>query len=643
MGIGAEEMRAICGRAEISLQGGDATELRIFSNAMESGERLASPPSAPSSLHLPASSSAASSISSSSAPASTKTPPKCTLAPSPASLGSPLSSCGHLFRVVGDQHFNMSTVSSAFPMVNHPAFGLCTSSSGRSEFGGLGSLGMSAAMAAHSHLGGFPGMGVFPEWWRASEAQGGGAAAFFPHFLGLPPIFTPQLQHSQDLSPFQARTPSKNGRATVKGLNGAVNGRTTSSVCGSSSVSTFTSHGNTDKPKASNGSRSRKGHHDMTQAMVKDAQKIKEKKLRKKQVEASSNSDSQSGSSSDISSDGVSSSDSDGLDEDDDDEDDDDDSEDYDLGKEIRAKRKMELTQSSNDSKETPRTAQGDLGLYARDNQTSIHQKHPDQNPIHSLHSLSRPPVLPQSTALIFQSSRTTEEELKQHTSVIQATGLAVSTKPLALVTQPRRDACSPQPNKPYFLSASPKPFSHSTSPKHSSHSSSPKPLSLCPSPKPLPLSSTPPKPRSLSPSQKPPTLSPSHRPKSRTASPKLPLPTDSTKAGGVNFLHETLMRVNNFKLKQPILSQEHFKPAFPPPLTHQDLFKSQKKKKMSASSSLPPPVLSPETLGVGHQLANHSNLFLATSLLGPPPPPQRGDPQHGSGRPPGPYHQATW
>ena len=60
---------------------------------------------------------------------------------------------------MGEQHFNMAAVSSAFPF-NHPAFGLYTTASGRPEFGGLGSLGslgMSAALAAHSQLGGFPG------------------------------------------------------------------------------------------------------------------------------------------------------------------------------------------------------------------------------------------------------------------------------------------------------------------------------------------------------------------------------------------------------------------------------------------------------------------------------------------------------
>ncbi|CAB1328440.1 unnamed protein product, partial [Coregonus sp. 'balchen'] len=579
---------------------------------MESGERLASPSSAPSSLHI--ASSTVSSVGSSPAPASAKTSSsKCSLTPSRAVLGSPLTTCGHLFRAAGDQHFNMSTVSSAFPVVNHPAFGLYTTSSGRSEFGGLGSLGVSAALAAHSQL------GAFPEWWRAAEAQGRGAAAFFPHLLGLPPMFLPQLQQSHDPSPFQPRTPSKNGRATAKGVNEAVNGSSISTLSESSfstTTTTFSTQGNTEKQKATNGSvRSRKSHQDMTQVKEKSVQKTKEKKLSKKPVEASSNSDSESGSSSDISSDGVNSSDSDDLDEeeeDDDDEDQSNDSDDSDSEKESRVMRKIKsLTQTTaNSKKKRPRAAEGEKERDAQDSRSGLLQKHPDKAFLHSLHyplqpSL-QPPALSQSTSLVFQSYRSREEEIKQHTSVIQATGLA-STKPLALV-KPRREASSsPQPTRPFSLS------------------SSPKPISLCSSPKPLSLSSSP-KPPSLASSPKPPTLSPSHKPKSQTGSPKPPTLSDSMKSGSRNFLDETLLHINNFKLKQPFLSQEHFKQAFPLPLMHQDLFKSQKKKKMAASSSsssLAPPKLSSETPsshGLPSPHTNHSNLFLASSLLGPHP-----------------------
>eukprot|EP00063_Salmo_salar_P044801 XP_014019636.1 PREDICTED: bromodomain adjacent to zinc finger domain protein 2B isoform X17 [Salmo salar] len=595
---------------------------------MESGERLASPSSASSSLHITSSTVSSAVYSSAPAPVSAKTPSsKCSLTPSPATLGSPLTTCGDLFRAAGDHHFNMSTVSSAFPIFNHPAFGLYTTSSGHSEFGGLGSLGMSAALAAHSQL------GAFPEWWRAAEAQGRGAAAFFPHLLGLPPIFLPQLQQSHDPSPFQARTPSKNGRATAKGVNGAVNGSSVSAVSGVSSTTatTFSTQGNTEKLKGTNNGsgKIRMSHQDMNQ--VKE--KTKEKKLGKKLVEASSNSDSESGSSSDISSEGLNSSESDDLDDDDDDQSND--SDDSNSAKESIKRKIKGLTQSpANSKKKKPRAAEGE---EARDSRTVLLQKHPDEAFLHSLHyplhPSPQPPALPQSMALVFQSSRTREEELKQHTSVIQATGRA-SIKPLALVTQPRREASSsPQPTRPFSLSSSPKSYPLSSSPKPNAVSSSPKPFSLCSSPKPLssspkPLSSSPKslslstssKPPSRSSSPKPPTLSPSHKPKSQTASPKLPTLSDSIKAGGRTFLDETLLHINNFKLKQ-----EHFKQAFPLPLTHQDLFKSPKKKKMAASSSssLPPPKLSPETLS-SHTLpsphTNNSNLFLATSFLGPHP-----------------------
>ncbi|XP_029559183.1 bromodomain adjacent to zinc finger domain protein 2B isoform X11 [Salmo trutta] len=600
---------------------------------MESGERLASPSSASSSLHITSSTVSSAVYSSAPAPVSAKTPSsKCSLTPSPATLGSPLTTCGDLFRAAGDHHFNMSTVSSAFPIFNHPAFGLYTTSSGHSEFGGLGSLGMSAALAAHSQLGAFPGMGTFPEWWRAAEAQGRGAAAFFPHLLGLPPMFLPQLQQSHDPSPFQARTPSKNGRATAKGVNGAVNGSSVSTVSGVSSTTatTFSTQGNTEKLKGTNNGsgKIRMSHQDMNQ--VKE--KTKEKKLSKKLVEASSNSDSESVSS-DISSEGLNSSDSDDLDDDDDDQSND--SDDSNSAKESVKRKIKGLTQSpANSKKKKPRAAESE---EARDSRTVLLQKHPDEAFLHSLHyplhPSPQPPALPQSMALVFQSSRTREEELKQHTSVIQATGRA-SIKPLALVTQPRREASSsPQPTRPFSLSSSPKSYPLSSSPKPNTVSSSPKPFSLCSSPKPLssspkPLSSSPKplslstssKPPSRSSSPKPPTLSPSHKPKSRTASPKLPTLSDSIKAGGRTFLDETLLHINNFKLKQ-----EHFKQAFPLPLTHQDLFKSPKKKKMAASSSssLPPPKLSPETLS-SHTLpsphTNNSNLFLATSFLGPHP-----------------------
>lgn len=65
---------------------------------------------------------------------------------------------GRLFGATGEQPFIGSTLSSAFPLVNHPAFGaIYSAGASRPEFGGLGSLGMSAALAAHPQLGALSG------------------------------------------------------------------------------------------------------------------------------------------------------------------------------------------------------------------------------------------------------------------------------------------------------------------------------------------------------------------------------------------------------------------------------------------------------------------------------------------------------
>uniref|UniRef100_A0A8C9ZYP5 Bromodomain adjacent to zinc finger domain 2B n=1 Tax=Sander lucioperca TaxID=283035 RepID=A0A8C9ZYP5_SANLU len=95
----------------------------------------------------------------------------------------------------------MSGSSNGFPLVSRPAFGLYTSSSGCPEFGGLGSLGLSA-LAAHSQF------GTFPDWWRPSEAHTRGAAAFFPPLLGLHPVFASTFK-SHDPIQLQSRTSGK--------------------------------------------------------------------------------------------------------------------------------------------------------------------------------------------------------------------------------------------------------------------------------------------------------------------------------------------------------------------------------------------------------------------------------------------------
>ncbi|XP_018557852.1 bromodomain adjacent to zinc finger domain protein 2B isoform X3 [Lates calcarifer] len=528
---------------------------------MESGERLASPSSASSSHHM-ASSSASSS------PAPTQTPSsKCSPAPNPAG-SSPLTTCGHLLQMMGDECLNTSGSSNGFPVVSHPAFGLYTSSSGRSEFGGLGSLGLSA-LAAHSQF------GTFPDWWRPSEAHTRGAAAFFPPLLGLHPVFASNLK-SHDPAHLQS---------CASGVNGTVNGRSASSPTGNSAVNTssFPAKGNKEKTKANSG-QSPKSCQDPGQLHQKTVQKTKEKKPSKRPLETSSMSGSQSGSLSDSSSDGEeSSSDPDDMEEEeeeeDNDEDEDDqsnDSEDSDSGKESQFKRKVKrLTQNTTESKKRrPRTTDGN----------TTQDSHCDSVPLTSSYCLqSHSAVRAQSTALFLQSSRTAEEGGQKHISVIQATGLAASNSPSA---QSHREASpllsrsSPNPmsfsSSPKHLppSTSPKHFSHSSSPKHSSVSSSPKPLALCSPTKPLSLGSSPkpsslssPKPLSLSSLPKPPTLSasekPSHKQRFLMPSPKHTQPVDSLKESSGNIPDEMSLHFNSFKLKQPIHSKDSFKQAF--------------------------------------------------------------------------------
>ncbi|XP_040913067.1 bromodomain adjacent to zinc finger domain protein 2B isoform X2 [Toxotes jaculatrix] len=544
------------------VQTSDVTDLRTVSNNMESGERLASPSSAPSSLHM-----ASSSASSSPAPPQTPSA-KFSTAPNPAGT-SPLTTCGHLLQMTGDECLNTSGRSNGFPLVSHPAFGLYTSSSGRSEFGGLGSLGLSA-LAAHSQF------GTFPDWWRPPEAHTRGAAAFFPPLLSLHPAFASSFK-SCDPTRLQSHT------SVSVGVNGTVNGRSASSPTGNSTVNTssFPAKGNKEKTKA-NSSPSPKSSQDPGHLHQKTVQKTK-KKPSKRPLETASTSGSQSGSLSDSSSGGEdSSSDPDDVEDEEDednDEDEDDqsiDSEDSDSEKETEVKRKIKrLTQNTSESKKNrPCTADGN---------TAQDSHHVPLTSSYRLQSSSHPAGRPQSTALLLQSSRTAEEEGQKHISVIQATGLAASNSPLA---QSHREASplpsrsSPNPisfsNSPKHLppSTSPKHFSHSPSPKRSSVCSSPKPLALCSPTKPLSLGSSlkpsslsSPKPLSLSSLPKPPTLTASqklsHKQKILMPSPKRTQPIDSQKESSGNPPDDISLHFNSFKLKQPLHSKDSFKQAF--------------------------------------------------------------------------------
>uniref|UniRef100_A0AAY4C9A9 Bromodomain adjacent to zinc finger domain 2B n=1 Tax=Denticeps clupeoides TaxID=299321 RepID=A0AAY4C9A9_9TELE len=318
---------------------------------------------------------------------------------------------GHLFRAGSDQSF---PVSSAFPLVSHPAFSLHTTAAGRSEFGGLGSLSMSAALAAHSQL------GAFPDWWRASEAHGRGVAAFFPPLLGLPSLFSPSAQ-TQSSGPFQARTPSKNGHAAAKG------------------TTTFTFTASTRRPYPEQ----------LTISSYRDSPPLET--LRNKAAGLSSD----SGSSSDSSSDGVSSSDSDDLeDEDDEDNDQSNDSEDSDSEKEQRVKRQEKVPVCVQYHTFTPHKP-------TQDQRSVQSRRSPDEPPLPAWFPIASV-LQSQSASLLFPTSMPREEGVKPHRSVIQATGLVGSAKPLALVTQPRRDSAS----SPVTLVSSPKPLSLCSSPK---------------------------------------------------------------------------------------------------------------------------------------------------------------------------------
>ncbi|KAG2459178.1 BAZ2B protein, partial [Polypterus senegalus] len=323
---------------------------------METGERLASPSSATSCAPSTPTVSAAS---------------KGNISTGATTPNSTLSTCGHLFRTSGDQPFNLSTVSSAFPMVNHPAFGLYTTSSGRSEFGGLGTLGASTALAAHSQL------GPFPEWWR-SEAHARTGAAFFPPILGIPPLFAASIQN-HDSTSFQSLTANKNGRGATKGMNGAINGSNITSPSGLSSPAAATavlsSSGHT-KAVNSNGRGKKCNQEQNSQLQDNSAEKTKDKVLIQTINEAKK----------------------DGKVAD---------------SKEAQDKKTNSQLQFVGDLQSKP----------AFHSQQKAHQG------------------ISQHLPLVFQSSQAKEEAVKKHLSVIHSTGIATSAKPLALVTQPRRDS----------------------------------------------------------------------------------------------------------------------------------------------------------------------------------------------------------
>ncbi|KAM4626751.1 bromodomain adjacent to zinc finger domain protein 2B isoform 2-T4 [Discoglossus pictus] len=343
-------------------------------------------------------------------------------------LSSTITACGHLFRASGDQPFNLS---SAFPMVSHPVFGLHAASSGHSEFGGLGTLGTPTALAAH------PQLAPFPEWWRTTDAHT--RAAFFPPLLGIPPLFTPPAQNHD--SSFHLRNAGKNGRAgTEKGMNGSMNGSSptlvTSNCTSVLSTTTASTVGQTKTMTSGGATGGRSSNQEQSKSDTR-SEKPKDKKQRKKAVESSSDSD--SGSSSDTSSEGISSSDSEDLEEDQSIEESDDDDSDSESEAQTKSKSKVLIhnmsdlkTDGNKAEKPQEKRPHQQIPLSLSDSQT--------RSPFQSQQKNTQ--VLSQHLPFVFQSTQAKEEAVSKHTSVIQSTGLVSSVKPLTLVNQSNKEVC---------------------------------------------------------------------------------------------------------------------------------------------------------------------------------------------------------
>ncbi|KAK0146482.1 Bromodomain adjacent to zinc finger domain protein 2B [Merluccius polli] len=329
-----------------------------------------------------------------------------------------------------------------------------------------------------------------------------------------------------------------------------------------------------------------------SQAAHQATQKDLDQKFNRKPPESSSISGSQSGSSSDCSSDGGECSSD--LDDEDDDEEDGEPSSDSDDSEDGRGNLKPPtpvLTPAAAENKRK-RASEGE---EARDRKRSSSSFLPQSPPL--------------ATSGLLYSPKTREEGEQEgamlHTSVIQATGLAAGHKPPA-VPQPHREASTvpsrPSSKPPRALPSSPL----SSSPKTLSYPSSPTPHSVTSSPAPLPLCSSP-KPLSLCSSPKPPTLSPSHRPRTLTPSPKHTQLPEHPRVGSRAVLSEASLHA--FKVQQPFLPQDPFKPALSP---HRDSNKSLR----TCRSSLPPPT-GPCQEPRPSRRKNHTNLFLSQQSNG--------------------------
>ncbi|KAM9084270.1 bromodomain adjacent to zinc finger domain protein 2B isoform 8-T12 [Megaptera novaeangliae] len=284
------------------------------------------------------------------------------------------------------------------------------------------------------------------EWWRTTDVHTRAGATFFPPLLGIPPLFAPPAQN-HDSSSFHSRASGKSHRnGPEKGVNGSINGNNTSSVSGINtsvlSTTASSSVGQTKSISSGGGNRKCSQEQNKTQPLDARADKIKDKKPRKKAMESSSNSDSDSGTSSDTSSEGISSSDSDDLEEDEEEEDQSiEESEDDDSDSESEAQHKSNnqvLLHGVSDPK-----AEGQKATE-KAQEKRIHQPLPlvSESQTHSSFQSQQkqPQVLSQQLPFIFQSSQAKEESVNKHTSVIQSTGLVSNVKPLSLVNQAKKE-----------------------------------------------------------------------------------------------------------------------------------------------------------------------------------------------------------
>ncbi|XP_055573751.1 bromodomain adjacent to zinc finger domain protein 2B isoform X13 [Falco biarmicus] len=286
------------------------------------------------------------------------------------------------------------------------------------------------------------------EWWRAADTHSRPGAAFFPPLLGIPPLFAPPAQN-HDSASFHSRATGKNIRSsTEKGINGSLNGNSTTAVSGIStsvlSTSIATSAGQVKAITSGAGGRKYNQEQNKVQLLDTRADKIKDKKPRKKAVESSSNSDSDSGSSSDTSSEGISSSDSDDLEEDEEEEEDqsaeesEDDESDSENEAHCKNKNKVLMHSGVTDTKSDGQKP------HEKSQEKRPHQQIPlvsDSQTHSSFQSQQKQPqVLSQQLPFIFQSSQAKEESVNKHTSVIQSTGLVPNVKPLSLVHQAKKE-----------------------------------------------------------------------------------------------------------------------------------------------------------------------------------------------------------